>query len=185
MYLVHTVRNHLLFNIIEMSAHEDSLQLHTELVGEFATFGAKFQTYISNLVAFKFTIYKYVIHDYPMVLLSMSSTIRLSTSASDEVRVLFSLALKTMFFPAFTLVGEPTLPICAGSASMSAAPQVVNSRFLLAHTRFTLRTRHGAAAPLTVTTIGSGPSTVSTPPSMWRLATIFLAALSREMISSV
>src|SRR5574344_1830077 len=138
MYLVHTVRNHLLFNIIEMSAHEDCLQLHTELVGEFATFGAKFYTYISNLVAFMFTIYKYVIHDYPMVLLSMSSTIRLSTSASDEVRVLFSLALKTMFFTAFTLVGEPTLPICAGSASMSAAPQVVNSRFLLAHTRFTL-----------------------------------------------
>ena len=120
-----------------------------------------------------------------MVLDSMSSTIRLSTSASLDVRVLFSLALKTMLFTAFTFVGEPALPICAGSASMSAAPQIGNSLFLLAQTRLTLRTRHGAAEPLTVTTMGSGPSTVSTPPSMWRLATILPASLSREIISSV
>ena len=39
-------------------------------------------------------------------------------------------------------------------------------------TRFTFLGRQGAALPLTVRTHGSGLSTVSTPPSMWRLTTI-------------
>ena len=42
--------------------------------------------------------------------------------------VRLSFALNTIFCTAFTLVGEPALPICAGSASMSAAPHWVMSR---------------------------------------------------------
>ena len=46
------------------------------------------------------------------------------------------------------------------------------------------RGRQGAALPLTVITMGSGPSTVSTPPSIWRFTVIFPAALSTFRISS-
>ena len=56
-------------------------------------------------------INKYVIHiSYPIIFSSNNSLIILSTSASLAVRVLLSLAWKTMFFTAFTLVGEPARP---------------------------------------------------------------------------
>jgi hypothetical protein len=40
----------------------ETFEFHTKLVGKLASFGEEFQTYVGNLVAFKFTIYKYAIH---------------------------------------------------------------------------------------------------------------------------
>ena len=48
-----------------------------------------------------------------------------------------------------------------------------------------IRKRQGAALPFTVSTIGRGPSTVSTPPSMWRFTVMRRAVSSTFRISSV
>jgi hypothetical protein len=63
-HLIYTVGDNLLLNTIETSADKYGFQLYTQLVGELATLGAKLQTHISNLVAFEFAIYKYVVHIY-------------------------------------------------------------------------------------------------------------------------
>ena len=55
-----------------------------------------------------------------MIFSSNNSLIIPSISASEAVSVLDSLAWKTMFFTAFTFVGEPLRPHCEASPSTSA-----------------------------------------------------------------
>ena len=123
MHFVGPVGKDLLFNAIKAGTGNDGFQLATQLVRQFASFGKEFETYVGNGCAFKLTIYEYVVPSsffYPMVWLANSSTISPSTSASELVSVLLSLAWNTMFWMVFTLVGEPDKPHCARSPSTSA-----------------------------------------------------------------
>ena len=61
---VHTIGQNLLLHLsLDTFAGGDGLQLDTQCIGEFATFGQQLLTHFGHCVAFEFAIYKYVIHN--------------------------------------------------------------------------------------------------------------------------
>jgi hypothetical protein len=61
-HLVNAIRQYLLLDAVKSGACADTFQLHAELVGELATLGQQFKANLCNGIAFKLTIYKYIIH---------------------------------------------------------------------------------------------------------------------------
>ena len=62
MQFIYAIRHYLLLDTIQTCTCNYCFQAAVELVGQLPAFGQKFKTYIGNGCAFKFTIYKYVIH---------------------------------------------------------------------------------------------------------------------------
>jgi hypothetical protein len=58
---VHTVREELCFDAFKLVAGYDGLELNAELGSKRATFGKKFETYVSNLTIFIFAIYDQIV----------------------------------------------------------------------------------------------------------------------------
>ena len=118
---VNAIRQNLFFNLaFDIGTDDDSMELYAELVGELASFRQQFLRDLLNEGVLYLYIYKYVVHAYPMIFSSNNSLIIPSTSASEAVKVFDSFAWNTMFFTAFTFVGEPERPHWSASPSTSA-----------------------------------------------------------------
>jgi hypothetical protein len=63
MNFVYAIRHHLFLHIAQIVACADAFQLYAKCIGQFTTFGKKFETNIGNSVALYLTINKYVIHN--------------------------------------------------------------------------------------------------------------------------
>ena len=65
MELIHTIRkNFFLYLAFDARASHDSLELHAQFIGEFATLGKEFIRYFLYLSLIYFAIYEYVVHVY-------------------------------------------------------------------------------------------------------------------------
>ena len=61
--LVDTVGQYLVFNLaLDAGADDNSVELHTELIGKLATLGKKLLRYLLYRSTFYLNIYKYVLH---------------------------------------------------------------------------------------------------------------------------
>ena len=107
----------------EVMTYSKGFEFAAEAIGKFTSLGKQFEADIGDLAAFRLYIYEYVVHlaflHYPSVCPAISSTMSELMSASETVSLRDSLAWNTTFSICLTLVGEPSIPSCAGSASMS------------------------------------------------------------------
>jgi hypothetical protein len=61
--LVNAVGKNLVFHLaLDAGTGNDSVELHTQFVGQLAAFSKQFLRNLGNLCAFDFAIYKYVVH---------------------------------------------------------------------------------------------------------------------------
>ncbi len=58
---VHTVGEYLFFDVLEVVAGNDGLELHAEFVGQLASFGEQFEAHVCYAAVFILAIYYYVV----------------------------------------------------------------------------------------------------------------------------